>query len=255
MIELEHVSAGYDGRPVLRDISCSIPDGAVTAILGRNGAGKSTLLKTMTGLLPALEGSIKIDSDILSSMNPAGRARKCAYVKQGGDIPDMRVGQLVLHGRFPYVPWPRSYQKQDYDIARKAMESMRILSLENRMMPNISGGERQKAYLAMALCQQTPCIFFDEPASYMDLPSQLELAKTMDDLARQGKAVVVVEHDLIHALEHAHQILLVDQGHLVFCGTADELVHSGWIENVFHVSIQFVQVNGCKRAVACPLIS
>ena len=117
MLKLEGICAGYGKTPVLTDISLDFPAGTVTAILGPNGSGKSTLLKAAAGLLPISGGRVLGDDD---------RAKQIAYLAQSRSVPEMTAEQLVLHGRFPWLRWPRRYRPEDETIARAAMERLGI---------------------------------------------------------------------------------------------------------------------------------
>ena len=111
MIELRKISAGYRGEPVLRDVDLVFPAGCVTVLLGPNGCGKSTLLKTALGLLPALSGEVLYDGAPLSGMPPEQVARRAAYMAQSRNVPSIEARRMVLHGRFPYLSFPRRYRK------------------------------------------------------------------------------------------------------------------------------------------------
>ena len=113
MIELRKISAGYRGEPVLRDVDLVFPAGCVTVLLGPNGCGKSTLLKTALGLLPALSGEVLYDGAPLSGMPPEQVARRAAYMAQSRNVPSIEARRMVLHGRFPYLSFPRRYRKSD----------------------------------------------------------------------------------------------------------------------------------------------
>lgn len=249
MIELIHLEAGYAGKGAVRDVHTQIYPGQLTMILGRNGAGKTTLIKTILGLLPPVHGTVRIDNRNLEDFPLMERARKMAYVKQERNVPAMTVRQLVLHGRFPYLSWPRRYRTSDLEAAGQAIQKMDIAALRNRRLDTLSGGERQKASIAMALAQQSDYIFFDEPASYMDIPSQLELTRIMKDLVSDGKGIVVVEHDLIHALEYADHILILDDHQLIFSGSPEALLHTDLPERIFQIRIVQTEIQGRIRYV------
>ncbi|MFR9161681.1 MAG: iron chelate uptake ABC transporter family permease subunit [Ruthenibacterium lactatiformans] len=165
MIELRKISAGYRGEPVLRDVDLVFPAGCVTVLLGPNGCGKSTLLKTALGLLPALSGEVLYDGAPLSGMPPEQVARRAAYMAQSRNVPSIEARRMVLHGRFPYLSFPRRYRKSDYAAVRRAMEKADALELADRPMQELSGG-RGRMYLAMALAQETPAVFMDEPTTF-----------------------------------------------------------------------------------------
>ena len=209
MIELRKISAGYRGEPVLRDVDLVFPAGCVTVLLGPNGCGKSTLLKTALGLLPALSGEVLYDGAPLSGMPPEQVARRAAYMAQSRNVPSIEARRMVLHGRFPYLSFPRRYRKSDYAAVRRAMEKADALELADRPMQELSGGQRQKVYLAMALAQETPAVFMDEPTTFLDVRHQMDVMRTARGLADGGKAVVLVSHDLCQALRTADRVLLV----------------------------------------------
>ena len=165
MLEIKNMTAGYPGHPVLQDVSLTIPDGAVTVLAGPNGSGKSTLLKALTGILPA-SGSAVLDGQELLTLSGRERARKVAFLPQNRQIPEINVKNLVLHGRFPYLSYPRRYRQEDLRIAEEAMDKMGLAELAERSLTTLSGGQRQKAYIAMALAQDTPVVLLDEPNTY-----------------------------------------------------------------------------------------
>ena len=187
MIELRKISAGYRGEPVLRDVDLVFPAGCVTVLLGPNGCGKSTLLKTALGLLPALSGEVLYDGAPLSGMPPEQVARRAAYMAQSRNVPSIEARRMVLHGRFPYLSFPRRYRKSDYAAVRRAMEKADALELADRPMQELSGGQRQKVYLAMALAQETPAVFMDEPTTFLDVRHQRDVMRTARGLADGGR--------------------------------------------------------------------
>ena len=235
MIELKNITAGYGKHTVLDGVTAAFEKGAVTGIIGVNGCGKSTLLKTMLGLIPA-EGNISLDAQNLGDMSRKAIARKVAYLSQGKTTPDMTVEQLVLHGRFPHLSYPRHYSKQDREIAYSAMVQMGIADLAQKPLGELSGGMRQNAYIAMALAQDTDYILLDEPTTYLDISHQLELMQVLRKLAGNGKGIVAVMHDLPMAFTYCDQILLLDGGKVLAQGTPQEVC--GHIEKVFGVSLE-----------------
>ena len=145
---------------------------------------------------------------------------------------------MVLHGRFPYLGWPRRYTPEDRKIVRESMEKTGCLELEKRMMTDLSGGERQKVYLAMALAQDTRTIFMDEPTTYLDPAHQLAVMESVKKLREEGKTVVMVLHDLPLAFENADCILVMEDGKLRKEGIPEEIHRSGIIEKVFKVGLE-----------------
>ena len=232
MVELRNLTAGYGEKTVLRDISITFPPGTVTAILGVNGCGKSTLLKAAAGLIPLRGGEVLADEP---------RARSIAYLPQSRRLPELTAGRLVLHGRFPWLGWPRTYRPADHAAARKAMERLDVAQFADTPMSQLSGGTRQKIYLAMALAQEAPTILLDEPTSFLDPAHQLRLMELCRSLAAEGRAVVLVLHDLPLALRFADRLAVLDGGRFTALGTPEELLSSKILEETFGVRIFPVQ--------------
>ncbi len=237
MIEFRNFSAGYDRTPVLHGVNLCIKPGAVTIILGPNGCGKSTLLKGLVGLSQTYEGEILLDGTPISRFSSAEVAQKVAYLPQSRRIPDITARRLVLHGRFPHLSYPRKYRKEDYAIADAAMERVGIAELADMPMSRLSGGTRQKVYLAMALAQDTPTIALDEPTTYLDISHQLQVMELCRKLARQGKTVVMVLHDMDLAMQYGDHLALFDRGILLDQGTPEALYASGNLQKVFDVQM------------------
>jgi len=241
MIQLQQIQAGYPGRPVLEGIDLEFRPGEVLAILGPNGCGKSTLLRTANGLLPGTGGRVLVDGVALEQLPVRETARKIAYVPQSRAVPGITAGRMVLHGRFPYLSYPRRYRQEDYRMVRQALERVGAADLAGRMLPELSGGQRQKVYLAMALAQDTPTVLLDEPTTYLDVSCQLEVMALARRLAEEGRAVVMVLHDLPLALRCAHRAALLSQGRLRRVGTPQELYEDQALEEVMGVRLGRVQ--------------
>lgn len=238
MIELTDLSVGYPGVPVLSHVDLTLPEGQITVLAGPNGCGKSTLLKAIAGIHPHTAGSVHIRGEDIRALSPNQLARLAAYLPQNRPVPDITALRMVLHGRFPYLSYPRRYRQEDLNIARACLARMGIADLADCPMHTLSGGTRQKVYLAMALAQDTPVILMDEPTTFLDLSHQLRTMEQAALLAREGKTVVMVLHDLSMALQTAHQLAVFHQGRLVQSGTPEEVFCSGCLETVFGVPIR-----------------
>lgn len=237
MIQLDHVSAGYGPKLVVEDISLKLKPGQILTLLGPNGSGKSTLLRTIAGLHPLAGGQIWIDGAPAQELTRRQMAQKITYMPQSRTIPNITARKMVLHGRFPYLSYPRRYRKEDYDAARRAMERADAWELADSPVQSLSGGQRQKVYLAMAMAQETQTILMDEPTTYLDIQHQLNLMTVSQQLARQGAAVVLVLHDLCLALRFSDCCVLLQEGKLVQQGTPEEVFQSGALDEVFHARL------------------
>lgn len=237
MLELRGLAVGYGGQPVLRDVSLFFPRGQVTVLLGPNGCGKSTLLKAVPGLSERLSGDILVDGKSIGALSSRELASRVSYLPQSRSIPHMTVERLVLHGRFPYLSYPRRYSRRDRAIAREAMAQAGILEFAHTPLEKLSGGTRQKAYIAMALAQDTDTVLLDEPNTHLDIAHQLQLMALCRDLADRGKAVVLVLHDLNLALTCADRAAVLFEGRLLAQGTPEEVYGSGALERAFGVEV------------------
>lgn len=242
MLEIRNFSTGYPGNPVLQDISLTFSQGSVTVVAGPNGCGKSTLLKALTGILPS-SGSLKLDNRDLTALSRRELAKIIAFLPQNRTVPEITAKNLVLHGRFPYLSYPRRYRQEDHRIAYEALEKMGIGDLADRYLSTLSGGQRQKVYIAMALAQDTPVILLDEPNTFLDISHQLQLMEQLRSLASEGKTVVLVLHDLVMALEHADSLVILSEGNRVCQGNPEELFLSGNLDRVFGVRIRRMQTS------------
>ena len=237
MLDIRNLSAGYPGNPVLRDISLSIPEGAVTVIIGPNGSGKSTLLKALAGILPA-SGSVRLEGLELLELSGRELAKKVAFLPQNRAVPEITVKNLVLHGRFPYLSYPRRYRPEDHKAAEAAMTKMGISDLADRSLATLSGGQRQKVYIAMALAQDTPEVLLDAPHTFLDISHQLQMMDQAIARAADGKTGVLVLHDLAMALECGDSLVVLSRGQCLFQGSAEETFRSGCLDRAFRVAVK-----------------
>ena len=260
MVELKAVTAGYGKRTVLHGVDLRARAGEVTTIIGRNGCGKSTLLKTIVRAAEQTAGEIYIGEQPIRRLTSRQLAQSVAYLPQSRHVPDITVGRLVLHGRFPHLSYPRRYEKKDRSIAEAAMERMGVAELAEHPLAELSGGQRQKVYIAMALAQQTPVVILDEPTTYLDIGHRVAFAALARELAADGKAVLVVVHDILLALKLSDRIYALEDGRVVGCGTPEQLLHDRVPERVTGVGVgavmtpegvqYYYEVNG-DRAAMC----
>ena len=244
MIELDRVSVGYGKDPVIREVSLSLPRGRLVSVIGPNGSGKSTLLRAAAGLLVPSDGEVRVDGGRCAELSRSEMAKRAAYLTQGRNVPDMTVEQLVLHGRFPHLRYPRRYGEKDREIARQAMRQVGIGALADRPLYTLSGGMRQNAYIAMALAQDADYILLDEPTTYLDIAHQLRLMETLRGLADAGKGVAAVLHDLPLAFSFSDSIAVLREGRLAACAPPEEAAAGGLVEEVFGIRLRRDEEDG-----------
>lgn len=240
MISTKNLSVGYGNNVVLSDINVDFKSGEFTVLLGPNGCGKSTLIKTVLGLQDKISGEIFVDGVEAEQLDRREFAQKASYMPQSRPTPNISAMRMVLHGRFPYLSFPRHYRKEDFEIAKKALERVDASELANSYMPQLSGGQKQKIYLAMVLAQDTDTIFMDEPTTFLDIEHQLQVMENIRTLVNEGKSVVMVLHDIAMAMRYADRILLFNKGSLFAQGTPEEIYSSGHIEKVFNIGLKRV---------------
>ncbi len=237
MMRLERVSAGYDGRDCLFDVSVSFQCGELVGLIGPNGSGKSTLIKAAACQLPISGGCLYLDDKRIERPDPKEIARRVAYMPQLRGAPGITVRQLVAHGRYPHLGFGRALGKTDWEKVDQAMETTGVAQFDRRPVNTLSGGERQRAYLAMLLSQDARLLLLDEPTAFLDVGHQFELMDLLALLRTAGKAVVVAMHELPLALACCDRLLLLSGGHLMIADSPRGIHESGEIERAFHVGI------------------
>ncbi len=234
MLEIKDLCASYGKKKVLFDINTVIESGKMTAIIGRNGSGKSTFLSCIASSC-RYSGSILIDGRAVSDFKKRDLAKKISYLPQNLPITPFRVRETAAFGREPYSDLSGKLNDEDIMIVTNALKKCGISHLSEKRMNEISGGERQMAYLAMMLSQDASIMLLDEPTTYMDAPNAREFMNILTSERDRGKSVVAVMHDLTGAVKYADNVILIDGGRLIFAGTRDDVLSSGIIESTMGV--------------------
>lgn len=229
-LEIKNISVGYNGTPVLQDVTFQIPHGARVAVVGPNGAGKSTLFKALVGLLPLRSGQIFIHEI------PLGHHLDCvAYVPQRGEV-DWRfpvtVADVVMMGRFGRMKWLQTASRTDREVVRTSMQQMGIADLANHSISDLSGGQQQRVFLARALAQQPHIFLMDEPFTGVDASTQEATLQLLDHLRQQNVTVLISTHDLTLAATRFDSILLLNKRLLAY-GTPQEVLTPEYLGQAF----------------------
>lgn len=235
MIKFNDISVGFGKKEILKNINFSLPEEQITVLIGKNGSGKSTLVSCITNSI-RFSGDIFYGEKSIKHMLPRERAKIAAVLPQVLPRTSLTVEELVSMGRTPYIAAGRSLSSLDKDFIEFAITSAAMDELRAQRTDLLSGGERQKAYLAMILAQNTPVVVLDEPTTYMDMSNEAAfLALALELKTVHKKTLMIVMHDLTKAVEIADNVLVLDNGQNVFFGSAEDCVSSGIIEKVFAV--------------------
>ena len=228
MIELHNLTVGYGEKAILSDINQTLEPGRLVCLLGSNGVGKSTILRTLAGFLQPLAGEVLLDGKDLSSLSLSQRSKTVSIVlTERVEVPYMKVADLVGMGRSPYTGFFGKLTKEDKQIVSEAIEMVGISNLAERTIDTLSDGERQKAFLAKALAQQTPIILLDEPTAFLDFHAKLSTLRLMQKLAHEtNKIILMSTHDVEMALRLSDLLWIVQDGKIQ-TGTAASLTESG----------------------------
>ncbi len=244
MLTIQGLCVARGGAPVLEDIGFPLVPHTFTALLGKNGSGKSTLVSCINQMTP-YTGEITFSDRSLALMSPRERARTVAILPQLLPSPALTVGELVAFGRSPYLDLGRRPSDADRHAVDDAIRRVGIEPLRDRPVNQLSGGERQKAFLAMILAQNTRVMVLDEPTAHMDPEYGGTFLSLLTDLkATRKKTLLVVMHDLAQAVRHADRIAVLDQHRLCFYGTTEECLASGVIERIFGVKSHRIYEGG-----------
>ncbi|MCR9036100.1 ABC transporter ATP-binding protein [Tractidigestivibacter montrealensis] len=236
MIGVKGLSFVCDGGFSLAVDSLELNDGQVSALVGKNGCGKSTLLRCLAGVLPH-EGSVLLDGVELGSIGHRERARHLAYLPQELGCPRMDVYTLACHGRFATLGAVRTLGERDRRLVREAMQLTGVWGLRDRPLADVSGGELQRAYLAMVVAQDAGTLLLDEPSAHLDAHRGWELAKLLRRLADEGLAVVVATHDVESASSFADKVCLMADGRVVAQGPPGAVAASGAVPSALGVGV------------------
>ena len=229
MLEYKDVSLRLGGAQILDGISFSLRPGGLTALVGRNGSGKSTLLSCLDGM--PYRGTVMLGGEDLRTVPPRRRARMAAILHQDMPAPRLTVRELAAFGREPYLDFTGRLREQDWEAVGRALRDAQVSGLAERRVDTLSGGERQRAYLAMVLAQETELLLLDEPGAHLDRTWEASFLELLTRL--EGRTVLLALHDLDAAVRYARDILVLEEGKLIFSGTVEECLQKEILEKTF----------------------
>lgn len=239
MLEVRDITISYGERDILRDVSLTLDDGKIIALLGANGAGKTSLIRALNGSLMVSNGDILIDGKPLENFSRREIARKIAVVAQENETKfPVTVLEFVLAGRFASGGAFGWESEKDFEIAEEALQSCDLASFSNRFMNQLSGGERQRVVLARALATEAKILLLDEPTANLDMAHQGSMFRLIRERCMSGNySAMVITHDLNLAAEFADEIVLLKDGRIYAKGAPSEVLTAENLADVFGVSV------------------
>ncbi|QHZ48599.1 iron ABC transporter ATP-binding protein [Bacillus sp. NSP9.1] len=249
MIEVQHVSKQYGGQTVVESTSLSIQKGNITSFIGPNGAGKSTLLSMISRLTGMDSGKVLIDGKEIGAYKSHDLAKKISILKQSNQINiRLTVRELVSFGRFPYSQGRLS--QEDWRYVDEAIEYMKLKDIEHKHLEELSGGQCQRAFIAMVIAQDTDYILLDEPLNNLDMKHSVEIMKLLKNLVEKlGKTIVIVIHDINFASVYSDRIVALKNGRIVKEGPVDEIIQTPVLKDIYDMDIPIEQIGDQKICV------
>jgi len=234
-LKVNNLYGGYLKSPVLKDISFEIKEQDFVGIIGPNGSGKSTLLKILSRTLVPQKGEILLDGEHIRNYPLKQFCRKVAFVPQNTGVNfSFTVLEIVLMGRIPYLKRMQFETRHDFEIAENALRLTDTLSLKDKLIDQLSAGERQRVIIARALAQEPTLLLLDEPTSHLDIGHQIQILDLLKKLNREQKlTIAVVIHDLNLAGEYCNRMILLNEGAIFKQGAPVEVLTYQNIEKVY----------------------
>jgi iron complex transport system ATP-binding protein len=251
MIELRDLTLQIGGKELLHSIDARFDAGEFVAVLGRNGVGKTTLLRAIAGLHAPAGGDVRIAETSVSRLGAIELALRVAFVTSDEVLPDaLRVRDVVAIGRFPHHRWWQWHERlSDDEAVERAMRAVGIDGFSERFFLTLSSGERQRVWIALGLAQDTPVLLLDEPTSHLDVRVAHEILGLLRELARNGKAIVCVLHDLNDAAAYADRIALLGDERLLSIDSPDGVLASDALERAYGIGMERVSLGDGRLRV------
>jgi iron complex transport system ATP-binding protein len=242
-LRIRNLSFRLKKRTLIEKIDLDFQPGILYGILGPNGSGKSTLLKTITGLWHPTEGELYWENKNLLQFSQQEKSRTLTLVPQTPPLYfDFEVHQMVAMGRYSHgCRTPEALEKVD-----KALRLADAWHLRHQMVSQLSGGEKQRVYIARALATEAPILLLDEPTTYLDLRHQLEIWHLLKDLSKKEKVVITAVHDLNAAKRYCDELVILHKGRCKATGSHDTCMTPEILQDVFGVEEDCEGLSGFK---------
>ncbi|HWJ79926.1 MAG TPA: ABC transporter ATP-binding protein [Niallia sp.] len=243
ILSTEHLKIGYEEKIIVHDLNIKIQSGKITTIIGPNGCGKSTLLKTLARIHKAKEGFVYLEGEQIHKIPTKKIAQRMAVLPQSPEAPSrLTIFDLVSYGRSPHQKGFARLTEKDKEVINWALDVTGLTELKNQEVDTLSGGQLQRAWIAMAIAQETNLLLLDEPTTYLDMAHQLEVLQLLKKLnEEEGRTIVMVIHDLNHAARFSDHMIAMKSGKLIKEGTAEEVMTEEVLKEVFQIDAVVVK--------------
>lgn len=246
MIATKGIQKSYGEKKVVDNVTIQLPKEKIIAFVGSNGAGKSTVLSIISRTLSKDLGEVYIDEVELKNWKTQVLAKKLSILKQTNHLNiRLTVKELVEFGRFPYSKGKLT--KEDEKKVEEAIDYMELKELENRYLDELSGGQRQMAFIAMVIAQDTEYIFLDEPLNNLDMRHSVQIMKVLKRLIKEkGKTIMVVIHDINFVSCYADHIVAMKNGQVICQGDTEEVIDENVLKEIYGMDISVKTIDGKK---------
>lgn len=236
-LRLDSLAVGYNGVPLISDITLSLAKGEILTLIGPNGAGKSTILKSITRHLAVIAGTVYLDERNMRLISGADVAKQLAVVLTERIRPEMMTCfEFVSAGRYPYTGSFGLLTAHDKEVVKEALEKVNALDIADKDISQISDGQRQRILLARAICQEPEVIVLDEPTSFLDIRHKIELLGILSDMAKSsGISVVMSLHEIDLAQRISDKIVCVKGDKIAAWGTPEEIFTDDTIKKLYDI--------------------
>lgn len=234
MLEVNHLTVKLGRRLILKDVSFIAETGKIVALLGKNGSGKTTLLRALASDLLTSQGQIYLDGKKVSEMKEREYVNQVAFLPQTLTKPAITLEQLILFGRYPYKNSLKNLTSLEIQQAKEVLQRLHLWEKKEELVCHLSSGQRQLAYFGLLLNKDCPYNLLDEPTSNLDIEVKKSVFENLKQLKKEGKTILISLHDLNDALDLADQVVVLDQGSVLFEGTTRQFIQSSLPLKLFH---------------------
>ncbi|MFD1953321.1 ABC transporter ATP-binding protein [Paenibacillus thailandensis] len=249
MIEVKGLSKLYGGKKVVDGVSLTIPDNRITSFIGPNGAGKSTLLSMISRLIDKDAGEVIVEGKEIGQWKSGELAKKLSILKQSNHLNvRLTVRELVSFGRFPYSQGRLT--AEDWKHVDEAIRYMDLQDMQHKFLDQLSGGQNQRAFIAMVIAQNTDYILLDEPLNNLDMKHSVQIMKVLRKLVDElGKTVVLVIHDINFASCYSDHIVALKDGRVEAEGSVESMIDSDVLRGIYDMDIPIETIGGNRIGV------